>query len=55
MFPNASFSDKDDKSSDKDPSEGYLLLDYHWQKSMGDFKFNENDFPDVSETIKMVK
>ena len=34
---------------------GYLLLDYHWQKSMGDFKFNEEYFPNVTETIRMVK
>ena len=47
-FPNVELSEK---ATDR----GYLLLDYHWQKSMGDFKFNEIDFPNVSETIKMVK
>lgn len=46
-FPNVELSEK---ATDR----GYLLLDYHWQKNMGDFKFNEIDFPNVSETIKMV-
>lgn len=35
-------------------TKGYLLLDYHWQSDMGDFKFDEEDFPNVAETIKMV-
>ena len=34
---------------------GYLLLDYHWQSKMGDLEFDSNDFPDVEETIRMVK
>ena len=47
-FPNVELSEK---ATDR----GYLLLDYHWQKSMGDFKFNEIDFPNVSETIKTLQ
>ena len=41
-------------STKTNSTRGYLLLDYHWQKNMGDFKFDENDFPNVKETIKMV-
>jgi len=34
---------------------GYLLLDHHWQKNMGDFEFDPESFQNVKETIKLVK
>lgn len=34
---------------------GYLLLDYHWQKNMGDFHFSPNHFPHVKEVSDKVK
>ena len=34
---------------------GYLLLNYHWQKHMGDFTFNEETFPDVNRTLNYVR
>ena len=42
-------------SSIQEKDRGYLLLDYHWQSKMGDLEFDSNDFPDVEETIRMVK
>ncbi len=43
------------KSGQEDYSNGYLLLDYHWQEQMGDLKFKKNHFPNANETVKMVK
>ena len=34
---------------------GYLLLDYHWQQNMGDFSFNKNNFPSLSQIKSAVK
>lgn len=34
---------------------GYLLLNYHWQKSMGDFEFNSDAFPDLKATLRTIK
>ena len=44
-----------DSKAPNGKSRGYLMLDYHWQSSMGDFKFDINDFPNVKETFKMIK
>ena len=35
--------------------QGYLLLDYHWQKHMGDLKFDTTNFPNPNATVQMVK
>ena len=34
---------------------GYLLMDYNWQANMGDLKFNQNSFPNVKDTVAMIK
>ncbi len=34
---------------------GYLMLDYHWQRHMGDLHFNKDAFPDINETLKLVR
>ena len=34
---------------------GYLLLDHHWQRHMGDLEFDPKEFPKIEETIKMIK
>ena len=34
---------------------GYLLLDHHWQRHMGDLEFDPKEFPRLEETITMIK
>jgi len=34
---------------------GYLLLDYHWQENMGDFKFNRETFPNLKMVQNIVR
>ena len=39
-----------------DPTDnGYILLNYHWQKNMGDLTFNEENFPDINKTITAIR
>ena len=40
-----------DKEEEEELDNGYLLLNYHWQKHMGDLEFNEENFPDINKTI----
>ena len=42
-----------DKNTKKD--RGYLLLNYHWQKHMGDLTFNTKAFPNINATMKLIK
>ena len=41
--------------SDSNENRGFLLLDHHWQKNMGDFKFDNVSFPNIEETLQMIK
>jgi len=34
---------------------GYLLLDYHWQKNMGDFSFNKEKFSNIQAVQNLVR
>ena len=43
------------KKSDSNENRGFLLLDHHWQKNMGDFKFDNVSFPNIEETLQMIK
>ena len=43
------------QATNKSINRGYLLLDHHWQKNMGDFEFDPDSFQDINETIKLVK
>ena len=43
------------QDSNKSLRRGYLLLDHHWQKNMGDFEFDPESFPNVTETMRLVK
>ena len=49
----------DDSSSSATITEkkdhGYLMLNYHWQKSMGDFALNGEAFPNLTETVEFVR
>ncbi len=43
------------KQGQEDYTNGYLLLDYHWQERMGDLKFKNEKFPNPNETVQMIK
>ena len=43
------------QASNKSVNRGYLLLDHHWQKNMGDLESDPEGFPNVTETMKLVK
>ena len=43
------------QASNNSINRGYLLLDHHWQKNMGDFEFDPESFQNITETIQLVK
>jgi hypothetical protein len=45
--------DGGDSSSNID--NGYLMLDYHWQRNMGDLHFNREAFPNINETLQLIR
>ena len=42
-------------SSQPSVERGYLLLDYHWQRHMGDLSFNRDSFPNITGLKDIVR
>ena len=43
------------KANDKEGHRGYLMLDHHWQRNMGDLHFDREEFPDINATMEMIR